>query len=131
MFIQYYKMLTPDKSTSLLHGYHLGNKLLIPLGLTSYALSKSNRTLNNPYLAQFGYIVDSYTMLGIAYHSYFSMSSVITDYLPKLTNSVKVANIVRYSNLNIHILSVIGIHNYLSRHYYSTNHILNNYLYLD
>ncbi len=130
MFIQYYKMLTPDKSTSLLHGYHFGNKLLIPLGLTSYALSKSKHTLNNPYLAQFGYIVDSYTMLGIAYHSYFSMSSVITDYLPKLTNSVKVYNIVRYSNLNIHILSVIGFHNYLSR-YYSTSHILNNYLYLD
>jgi len=130
MFIQYYIMLVPDKSTSLLHGYHLGNKLLIPMGLTSYALSKSNSITYNPFLAQFGYIVDSYTLLGLGYHSYFSMSSVITDYLPKVTSSVKVTNMVRYTNLNIHILSVIGIHNYLSRHY-STSHILNNYLYLD
>ena len=29
-------MLVPDKSTSLLHGYHLGNKLINPNG--SYKL---------------------------------------------------------------------------------------------
>ena len=130
MFIHYYIMLVPDKNTSLLHKYHLGNKLLIPMGLASYALSKSNSITYNPYLAQFAYIVDSYTLLGLGYHSYFSMSSVITDYLPKLTSSIKITNMVRYTNINVHVLSIIGIHNYLSRHY-STSHILNNYLYLE
>lgn len=98
-------ILSPDKNTRFLHGYHYTNKLLIPLFLTSYAITGKS----------ISYIVDSYAAFVIGYHSYFSISTVITDYLPKITHSAFANKVVRFSNLNIHILSLIGIQGYLVR----------------
>lgn len=89
--------LTPEKSLNLLKTYHNGSKLLLPFGLLSYACHTKG------YKKQAQYI-DYFNILNIGYHSYVSMSCIITDY-------VKPKNIefpVRLFNAKSHILATGG-----------------------
>ena len=94
-------IFTPDKSTYLIHKYHYSNKLILPLFLSSYLMSNENN--NFVKLLHFGNISN------FTFHSYFSMSSIITDYVkPKY-----ISNIIRKSNFGLHLFAFIGFSNYI------------------
>ena len=98
-------MSTIDKSNFFIKKYHLSNHLLIPGILTSLVINnfkfKNDNYVKNSLLFANG--------LNIGYHSYFSMSTIITDYVkPK-----NLAKIVRGGNLGLHGLAFLGIARYL------------------
>ena len=98
-------VLSPDKSNALLKMYHLSNKLTLPLILSSIIgeviqpNKKDNLVFHVP------------NVLNISYHSYFSCSSVITDYV-KITNVSKISRVL---NLNLHLLATYGFVRYLTK----------------
>jgi succinate dehydrogenase hydrophobic anchor subunit len=93
----------PDSNMKLLSLYHKSNKLLLPLFGLTY-LSKYNET--NKYLTS---ILETLNVANIGYHSYFSMSTIITDYV-KMKN---ITPFVRVINLKSHILATGGFIYYI------------------
>tara|TARA_B100001057_G_scaffold406420_2_gene419785 strand:- start:67 stop:378 length:312 start_codon:yes stop_codon:yes gene_type:complete len=94
-------LLKPDMYTNMIHYYHRSNKLLIPLGCASY--------INNKYLEKPKLFPDMLTALTFGFHSFFSISSIITDYIkPKY-----IQNIIRISNSSIHLISISGFVYYI------------------
>ena len=88
---------SPDKSHVFLNAYHASSKCLIPGSAASLYMTNSNE----------GRIVKSLhslNILNIGYHSYVSMSCVITDYI-KHSNLEKFA---RISNLKFHSTACVG-----------------------
>jgi succinate dehydrogenase hydrophobic anchor subunit len=94
-------IFTPDKSTYLIHKYHYSNKLILPLFVSSYLTSNQTNKIAK-YLHFFN-------LCNFSFHSYFSMSSIITDYVkPKY-----ISNIIRKSNFGLHLFAFVGFSNYI------------------
>ncbi len=94
-------IFSPDKSTFLIHKYHYSSKLILPLFVPSYLTSnESNKIVK--YLHFFN-------LCNFSFHSYFSVSTVITDYIkPKM-----ISNIARKSNFGLHLLAFTGFTKYI------------------
>ena len=96
-------ILQPELNNSLLKKYHTSGKLIIPLLLPSLVFSKNEV---NPYLKK---TFDIANILNIGYHSYVSVSCIITDYIkPK-----NLSSITRIVNLNSHGIAVCGLFYYV------------------
>tara|TARA_B100001769_G_scaffold275197_2_gene276236 strand:- start:2269 stop:2577 length:309 start_codon:yes stop_codon:yes gene_type:complete len=93
-------ILTPDKSNLALRYYHTFAPTLIPMALFSYVNNKYNINCKT---------VDFLNAMNIGYHSYVSSSSIISDYI----KHPNLSKIVRISNLKLHIVSTLGIYNYI------------------
>ena len=92
-------ILTPDKSLKFHKLYYISNKGLIPLLISSFVLSKSNINENQTK------VVHYLNILNFGYHSYYSTSSIITDYIkPKNLNFI-----ARVSSLNLHGIASLGL----------------------
>ena len=94
-----YQFLSPDKNNVLLKKYHFSNKLLIPLFIPSLLLPKSNGKK----------IIDSLNTIHIGFHSYVSVSCIISDYI-KPTFLQKTARII---NVKSHTIASIGLLYYI------------------
>ena len=74
----------------------------------NYAINYPDRNFNNKY--NFNYkAIDVFTTINLGYHSYFSTSCIISDYI----KNNKIAKVSRLTNLNLHIVSTIGILRYI------------------
>ena len=92
-------IFSPDKSTILTHRYHYSSKLILPLLITSYLTSNDNSKITK--------LFHFCNLSNFTFHSYFSVSTIITDYVkPKL-----ISNIVRKSNFGLHLLAFTGYSN--------------------
>ena len=89
-------ILTPDKSILAYRYYHIFGKSLIPMSLFS--------AVNNSYHLNYN-VIDMFTTINFGYHSYFSTSSIISDYV----KPARISKIVRITNLNFHLISTFGI----------------------
>lgn len=85
----------PDANTKLTHLYHKSSKFMIPSICASYLL---NDTVYGPY-------VNSASVINVGFHSYFSTSCILTDYV----KNVNLSRISRICNLKLHSLATIGI----------------------
>ena len=96
------KLLTPDLNGKILKHYHTGNKLILPLVGLSSLLHYAN--VYPPATR----ICDSTCVMMVGFHSYVSISSVITDYLkyPIL------AKACRTGNLGFHGVATLGLLKY-------------------
>ncbi len=107
----------PDKNNTILKYYHKSNKALIPLLIPSFFLDDNN---------QFKKYFDLINLTNISFHSYVSISCVITDYHKKipLINET----ILRSINLKSHTLIglVLGYQMYIK--YYKTKDYHMSYL---
>ena len=94
-------LLKPDMYTNMVRYYHKTNKIIIPVTGISY--------VNNKYLDTPKKLPHIITTVVYGYHSFFSMSSIITDYIkPKY-----IQNIIRISNSSIHLISISGFVYYI------------------
>jgi succinate dehydrogenase hydrophobic anchor subunit len=100
-------LLNPDKNIKLLKLYHYSNKLLIPQFFISYFNTSTNKNFN--------FIINTLTSFNVSYHSYLSGSMILNDYLQKTTKNNLLHNIVKISNLKLHILATLGYVNYFKR----------------
>ena len=90
-------ILKPDSSLNLYKIYNYSNKALIPLLISSFVMNKINFEYEKP--------IHYLNILNMSYHSYFSTSSIITDYLkPKNYNFV-----ARVLNLKLHGMAGLGL----------------------
>ena len=95
-------ILKPDFNNNMLKYYHKSAPLLIPSIVMSYAGYK----LESKPLYCLSTVVMAPMM---SFHSYISVSSVITDYVkPK-----NIAKICRTNNLSIHALATIGLYRHI------------------
>lgn len=100
-------ILFPDKSNFLLKKYHLSNHLLIPGLLLSYGASK----LDTKEYAMVQNTVNFANVFNFGYHSYFSTSAIISDYIkPK-----NMSKFVRTSSFGLHTIAVCGLCKYLKK----------------
>ena len=106
-------IFSPDKNIQLLHYYHLNNKIILPLGMASLI------TYNLNDFKKINYFINNLGVLNLSYHSYFSTSTVITDYIkPKfLQNTSKVLN------FKLHILASLGYFYYFNKFEKDLNNI--------
>tara|TARA_X000000950_G_C13659372_1_gene555190 strand:- start:67 stop:363 length:297 start_codon:yes stop_codon:yes gene_type:complete len=80
-------LLIPDKLSYTMHLYHKSNKLILPLTCLSligfYNDSKPIKTIQTA------------NILNIGFHSYVSLSAVITDYIkiPSFEKAFRIINI--------------------------------------
>ena len=95
-------LLSPDKSNMMLKKYHLSNHLLIPGLAISYGLSKYD-TENKYTILQ--NTVNFANVFNLGYHSYFSTSTIISDYIkPRF-----ISQIARSGNVGLHALAICGL----------------------
>ena len=90
-------ILIPEKNNTLLKSYHTSSKLLLPF-VGGYVLSKN---MENKWAENIFYTAN---IVNFAYHSYVSMSCVITDYIKPRTLS----NVTRSLSLVIHGTALYG-----------------------
>lgn len=96
-------LLKPDMYTNMVRYYHKTNKIIIPVTGISY--------VNNKYLDTPKKLPHIITTVVYGYHSFFSMSSIITDYIkPK-----NLQNIIRITNCSTHIISTVGFIYYICK----------------
>lgn len=99
-------LLIPEKNKRLLKYYHNSSKFLIPGILFSTYFHYYDRKNAFKY-------VNYFNTLNIGYHSYVSISCVITDYIkPK-----NISKIVRGVNLSTHLIAITGYYYYLNKNY--------------
>ena len=99
----------PDKNNTILKYYHKSNKALIPLLIPSFLLDDNN---------QFKKYFDLINLTNISFHSYVSISCVITDYhkkIPLLNETV-----LRSINLKSHTLIGLGLGYQIYLKYYKS-----------
>ena len=86
--------------------YHISNHFLIPGLLLSYGIDKceiENKLIHNT--------INYANIFNIGYHSYFSTSAIISDYIkPKY-----ISNFVRTSSLGLHAVAICGLCKYLKK----------------
>ena len=97
------KILNPENNKFLFKSYHLSSKLIIPLAIPSLLIYKNN---NNKYENAFHFL----NILNLGYHSYFSTTAIISDYI----KSQNISKIIRITNLKLHLISTIGFFHYLN-----------------
>ena len=98
-------ILSPDKHLFYHKIYSLSNKSLIPLMITSFTLNKMkiNKNCEN--------IIHYFNIINFGYHSYYSTSSIITDYIkPK-----NIKFFARLSNFNLHSIASLGLLYYINK----------------
>lgn len=99
-------ILSPDKSNILLKKYHLSNHLLIPGLMLSYGINKleiENKLVHNS--------INFANIINIGYHSYFSTSAIISDYVkPKY-----LSNFIRINSLGLHAIAICGFCKYFKK----------------
>ncbi len=89
------KILYPEKTNYLIKSYHNSSKILLP-GFISYYCFKNIDYVND--------IIYSTNIVNITYHSYYSISSVVGDYIkPK-----KMCKKIRITNFLFHSISFYG-----------------------
>ena len=93
------KILSPDKYIPFLNMYHKANKGLIPIIGLSGTCNVVDKSVTIP-----SKIIHSITIATISYHSYFSCSSVISDYIKH--NRVELLS--RTINVKSHGIAFIG-----------------------
>ena len=89
-------ILAPDKNSFILRKYHFSNKLLIPLLMPTLFLNNEN--LSKKYF-------DLFNIFNYSFHSYVSISSVITDYHKKIPFINQ--NVFRILNLKCHSFLIL------------------------
>lgn len=106
-----YMLLKPDINTKMLKMYHLTSKAFIPLGISSTisyyvhlnCFKERNKLIPNTiYLS---------TICNMCFHSYFSTSSIITDYI----KHKQVEKLARITNVKLHTLSTLGFIYYINK----------------
>ena len=90
-------ILYPEKNIQILKKYHTSSKLLIPLIAASYFSNKYNLKNTECFL-------NLCNTINFSYHSYISVSAIITDYI-KPRN---ISTFLRYSSLFSHKLATFG-----------------------
>ena len=100
-------ILSPDKNNLILKKYHYSNKLLIPLLMPTLFLNNENSCKK---------YFDLFNIFNYSFHSYVSISSVITDYHKKIPFANH--NIFRISSLGIHGFAILYLSNELYNKYY-------------
>ena len=99
-------ILSPDKSNILLKKYHISNHLLIPGLMLSYGINKfeiENKLINNS--------INFVNIINLGYHSYFSTSAIISDYIkPK-----HLSKFIRTGSLGLHAIAICGFCKYLKK----------------
>ena len=90
-------ILSPDKNSYILKKYHTSSKLLLPLTMLSYLSynTGNNVAFNNLY---------PLSILNIGFHSYVSVSCILTDYV----KPNYLSRICRPINLTFHGLAIYG-----------------------
>ena len=91
-------VLSPDKSHVFLHAYHVSSKFLIPgsaLSLLGTCMMPSNHTDDCGAVKT----LHSANVLNVGYHSYVSVSCVISDYIqhPRLEKVARLCNLKSHS----------------------------------
>ena len=101
-------LLTPDFNNTLLKIYHKSNKIMIPFLLPSLLLSNEN---------QYKKYFDIFNIINLDFHSYFSFSTIITDYYKKIP-FINVS-LLRILNFKTHIVLgsyfLYNVYNYYYR----------------
>ena len=101
-------LLSPDKSNTMLKKYHLSNHFLIPGVAISYGLSKFDK--ENKYTSLQN-TINFANVFNFGYHSYFSTSTIISDYIkPRL-----ISQIARSGNVGLHALAFCGLCKFLKK----------------
>lgn len=90
-------LTSPDTSLHLIKLNHISSKLMIPLITGSFITD--NTTLH------------SINTINIGFHSYFSMSCVITDYI----KNKYLSTLCRVGNLHFHVLAAGSMVYYLNK----------------
>ena len=90
-------ILSPDKNSYILKKYHTSSKMLIPLTVLSYLSynTENNFAFNHLY---------PLSILNVGFHSYISISSIVTDYI----KPNYLSRICRPINLTFHGLAIYG-----------------------
>ena len=89
------KILSPEKNNNLIKPYHISSKLLLPGGINYYFFK------NIDYVND---VIYALNIINISYHSYYSVSSIIGDYIkPK-----GICKTFRTANLLVHGVSFYG-----------------------
>ena len=96
------KILNPDRSNSMLRLYHKNNNMLLPLGITNWMGRMIDINSNIQKAMDIGLVTS------IGHHSFVSIASVVSDYLPKITKNIKVMNIVKGGNIGLHAIACLG-----------------------
>tara|TARA_Y100000816_G_C26058040_1_gene555368 strand:- start:743 stop:1036 length:294 start_codon:yes stop_codon:yes gene_type:complete len=89
--------LSPDKSLKLYNLNKYSSKSLLPLLLLSFGTDDTT--------------LHSLNVLNIGYHSYFSVSCIITDYI----KNPYISRISRIGNFQFHLLAAGGMLYYLHK----------------
>lgn len=93
MFFQ--KLLSPDKNNTILKIYHKSNKIMIPFIIPSLFLDDDNK---------YKKIFDLFNINNLGFHSYVSLSTIITDYHKKIPFINQ--NILRTFNFKTHVFLI-------------------------
>ena len=90
----------------LLKKYHISNHLLIPGLMLSYGINKfeiENKLINNS--------INFANIINLGYHSYFSTSAIISDYVkPK-----NLSKFIRTGSLGLHTIAICGFCKYFKK----------------
>tara|TARA_B100000900_G_scaffold154206_1_gene130946 strand:+ start:9 stop:392 length:384 start_codon:yes stop_codon:yes gene_type:complete len=101
------KLLNVDKNNSALKYYHKSNKIMIPLMGPSILLNNDN------YVKP---VFDVANLINLGFHSYFSFSTIITDYHKKIPFINE--TLLRAFNLKSHsILILLFSYNLYNKYY--------------
>ena len=107
-------LLSPEKSTTILHLFHKSSYALIPLGglsylsYTIYPLEKLSNSCAVPYSLLYGV-----TAVNYGFHSLVSTSFIITDYVKQPL----IRDMVRLLNTKLHGIALVGYLHYLVKKY--------------
>ena len=93
MFFQ--KLLNPDKNNTIIKIYHKSNKIMLPFMTPSFFLDNDNK---------YKKFFDLFNINNLGFHSYVSLSTIITDYHKKIlfTNQT----VLRTINFKTHIFLI-------------------------
>ena len=101
-------ILKPDMNNRLLKIYHISSKAISPLAVSSL--------FTHYYLPDYENSIHALNIINMSYHSYFSTSSIITDYI----KPPRISQFVRASSFNLHFVASVGLFQYLYQEKNST-----------
>ena len=99
-------LFIPEKNNQILRYYHKSSKLLIPGIVLASCFHYSDQKKLSKY-------TNYLNTLNFGFHSYVSLSCIITDYIkPK-----NLSRLVRGGNLTSHLFAITGYFYYLQKNY--------------
>tara|TARA_Y100000591_G_scaffold325899_1_gene347575 strand:+ start:1077 stop:1451 length:375 start_codon:yes stop_codon:yes gene_type:complete len=104
----YKHLINIDKNTLSVSLYHKSNKIMIPFLVPSFFLDDKNSNKK---------LFDLFNICNLGFHSYFSFSTIITDYYKKIpfTNE----NLLKILNLKTHCFLIFFFSYNLYNKYYN------------